>query len=612
MVGALKKQRSERTGWKNRFSFYSIKSHMILSFLLLISMIVLFVSLISYQYTVRDLEDLSINYTVRLLSEINANINSYIDNMKSMGEVIVGNKDVRALMSFYNEKHGRPLSEAETAELRERRINAAAHMNIVANTRSDITNVAIISKYKDVVLSDLDKKVNVYSEFYLTDWYLRPLSYKDEIIVSPSHVQNLISGEYKWVISISKAITDMETGEVTGVMVIDLNYKSIEDICENVQLGKNGYIYILDSHKNIIYHPQQQLIYSGIKTEKLDEILKMEDSYMRDPVQKRLYTKNESEVTGWSAVGVVITDELVKNRRSIIDFYFYLVILSILIAAVIAVLISTSITRPIKQLENTMHRVEEGDFHIKSEINLNNEIGHLSNTFNAMIARIKLLMENAVANEEEKRKSEIRALQAQINPHFLYNTLDTIIWMSAGGKNDEVVEVTSALAHLFRTSISKGDNLVTLHNEIENIKSYLTIQKMRYGDRLTYRVDAWPDTLRLMTPKLILQPIVENAVYHGIKLSPGGGEILIRAKREEDVLLLTVEDNGVGMTAEQMEKLFIPRENTDRGIGIINVNNRIKLCFGEAYGLRYASSPGTGTRVEIRLPIIEESKTPAE
>ena len=584
---------------------YSVRGTMILSFMLLISIIVLLVSLVSYYYTMNDIESISINYTVRLLGEINASIDSYIDNMKSMAKVVVENKDVRDVMAFYNRHHDKRLSYIEEKELERLRANAAAHMNIVANTRSDITNIAVISKYRDVVLSDVEKEVNENSEFNVTDWYLKPMSYKDEIVVSPSHVQNLVSGEYKWVISISKSVLDPETGEVTGVMVIDLNYRSIEAICENAQLGKNGYIYLIDRHKNIIYHPQQQLLYSGIKSELVEEILKMRDTYLRDDVNNRIYTRNYSELTGWSAVGVVNVDELIKDKSSIIDFYFRLAGISILFAMTFAVLISTTITNPIKMLENTMHEVEVGNFDVRSEIELNNEIGHLSKTFNVMISRIKDLMEKTVRDEEEKRRSEIRALQAQINPHFLYNTLDTIIWMSAGGKNDEVVEVTSALARLFRTSISKGENLVTLLNEVENIKSYLTIQKMRYEDKLSWRVDVPPGLLGLMTPKLILQPIVENAVYHGVKMSQAGGEIAISARTEGERLTITIADSGVGMTAEQPQQLFVPRPDTGRGSGVINVNNRIRLCFGEEYGLHYFSAPGEGTRVEIWLPVIE-------
>lgn len=578
--------------------------------MVLISVIVLFLSLLSYHHTVNDFENMSIHYTMRLLNEINSSIDSYIGNMKSMGQVVVENKDVRGLMSFYNTHQGKKLSYLEEHQLAELQANAAAHMNIVASTREEITNIAVISKYRDVVLSDSRKQLNPYAQFNLTDWFLKPLSYKDDIIVSPSHVQNLIKDEYKWVISISKAITDPQTGEVTGVMLIDLNYQAIETICENAQLGKSGYIYLVDNKKNIIYHPQQQLLYSGTKTEPLEEVLKLPqgETYLRNEQQGKIYIKNHSELTGWSAVGVVNTNELIQNKEEILLFYGLIAGAAIVFATAIAIIISTTITRPIKMLENTMHKVEEGDFSIQSEIVLNNEIGHLSNTFNVMISKIKLLMQNAVSIEEEKRRSEIKALQAQINPHFLYNTLETIIWMSASGKNEEVVEVTSALARLFRTSISKGAHLVPLAVEVENINSYLTIQKMRYKDKLSFDVNIPSELAKLMTPKLILQPIVENAVYHGIKQSEHGGAITIGAELREGCLMITVEDEGVGMSAEQMEQLFVPKDNTDRGIGVINVNNRIKLCFGQQYGLHYQSSPDQGTRVEICLPIIEEGE----
>jgi Predicted signal transduction protein with a C-terminal ATPase domain len=591
---------------------HSIQTSMILSFMLLISIVVLFLSLISYYFTIRDIESMSINYTQRLLTEINFSIDSYISNMKNMGKVVVENRDVQNLMDFYCTNSGRELTAAQEEACSELRARVVSHINTVANTRNDITNIAVISKKGDIVLSDPNKRPNPYSEYNITDWYLKPLSYKGDIIVSPSHVQNLVADEYKWVISISKAILNPDTGDVTGVMVIDLNYSYIENICENAQLGKNGYIYLIDRDRNIIFHPQQQLIYSGIKSEPFDEILRQDagQTYLGDRGTDKIYIQNDSALTGWRSVGVVNTNELIKDKRGIVNFYVFLAGVAIIFASIIALIISTTMTRPIKMLENTMHKVEEGDFDVQSEIAPDNEIGHLSKTFNVMISKIKLLMAEALSTEKEKRKNEIKALQAQINPHFLYNTLDTIIWLSADGKNEEVVEVTSALAGLFRTSVSEGENLVPLSVEIENIRSYLTIQKMRYQDKLSYRIEIPDRLLAAKTPKLILQPIVENAVYHGIKMSPTGGEIAITACESGGVLTVTVQDSGVGMSAEQMDSLFTEdkKDHAGMGIGVINVNNRIKLCFGEEYGLRYSSEQGMGTRADILLPCLENGE----
>lgn len=584
----------------------SIRTSTVLAFMALIFTIVLCLSLASYNYSINDFETLSINYTSQLIGEINARIDAYINNMKSMATVVVENDDVRRLMSYYNRYHTVELDALQREEQERLLGRAVNHMNIVANTRSDITNIAVISKYRDVVLSDSNKKFNVYSSYNITDWFLRPLSYKDEIFVSPSHVQTLIQDEYKWVISISKAILDPETNEVTGTMVIDMNYRAIEEICENVNLEQTGYIYLMDPKKNLIYHPQQQLIYSGIKSEDFDKVMAMgeDQAYIRVDGGKKILLRNKSPITGWIAVGVINSQNLIANRPAIISFYIWLAYIAIVLAAVCAIIISTGITKPIKQLEQTMHRVETGDLSVRSEINLKNEIGHLSRTFNGMVERISNLMQSIIQREEEKRKSEIIALQAQINPHFLYNTLDTIIWMSASGKKDDVVEVTSALAHLFRTSISQGDSLVELRVEIQNIESYLTIQKMRYKDKLTYSINVPEGLYHLMAPKLILQPIVENALYHGIKQSQDGGYIAIGAARCGEHLVITVEDSGIGMSPEQMEDLFRPKEKDSRAIGVQNVHNRIRLVFGDEFGLGFESELGTGTKVTIRMPAV--------
>ncbi|MEG2958475.1 MAG: sensor histidine kinase [Oscillospiraceae bacterium] len=590
---------------KLRRQFYSIRTSMVLFFVLLISVVVLLVSTISYAYSIKDFEHLSVSYTEGLIAEINVAIDSYIDNIKSMSSVICNSQDVQDLMAFYNSYRGAPIPPESIAHLETLRWNAGRHLAMVAGTRAEITNVAVISKYHDVLLGDRSKTVNPDSLFNLTDWFLKPLSMKDQIVVSPTHVQNIVQGEYNWVISISRAVFDPTTGDVTGVMVMDLNFYTIKSICDTVQLGKNGYTYIIDQKQNVIYHPQQQLIYAGIKVDPFAEVLKMQGSVLRTP-ENKIYTKNTSELTGWTAVGVVNANELIRDRIRIINFYFTLSFLSLVFATIAALLISGTITRPLKKLESTMHLVEEGDLSLQVDTDSNNEVGHLARTFNVMVQKIKALMDSAVANEEAKRKSEINALQAQINPHFLYNTLDTIIWMSASGKTEEVTQVTEALAKLFRTSISRGENYVPLRNEIENIKSYLTIQKMRYGDKLSYELNVDDSFMDYTVPKLILQPIVENALYHGIKVSPQAGVIRIGAVLEPRRFIITISDNGIGMDAEQVAGVLDAKPTTERGIGVTNVNHRIQLCYGEEYGLHYFSVPGTGTRVEIWLPISSE------
>jgi two-component system sensor histidine kinase YesM len=277
--------------------------------------------------------------------------------------------------------------------------------------------------------------------------------------------------------------------------------------------------------------------------------------------------------------------------------YLFTALFLIVVASIIAIILSGEISKPLKELAGSMKEVQEGHFeHAEIEILDKNEIGMLSNSFNIMTHKIQDLMEENVLEQKLKRKSELRALQSQINPHFLYNTLDSIIWMSESGKNQEVVLMTSSLAKLLRQSISNEDEIVTISSEIGYTKSYLTIQKMRYKDKLEFEIDIDESVLNECIVKLVLQPLVENAIYHGIKYKEGKGLIRITGHRE---------DNGKGMDENSLKHIFDKKDNSDnsRGVGVNNVNNRLKLYYGSDYGLTYLSEIDVGTTVEVRIPV---------
>ena len=252
-----------------------------------------------------------------------------------------------------------------------------------------------------------------------------------------------------------------------------------------------------------------------------------------------------------------------------------------------------------------MKLVERGNFGIQTEIGQMNEIGQLGRTFNMMVGRIKTLMDEIIQNQESKRKSELQLLQAQINPHFLYNTLDSIVWMAEQKQHEEVVLMTSALAKLFRASITKDQEIVPIRVEAEHIANYLLIQKMRYESQLDYEIDIADDIMRNKTLKILLQPFVENAIYHGIRGSADKGMIVIRGMRADGNIVFEVEDNGQGMTPEQLQRLQLPEDGEGRkGIGIRNVDERIKLYFGREYGVHIRSELEAGTCVTITIPTL--------
>jgi two-component system sensor histidine kinase YesM len=416
-------------------------------------------------------------------------------------------------------------------------------------------------------------------------------------------------------VSCGKRILDEETGEFLGVAVVDLNFNLINDMLNNLSLGEKGYMFIVDSEGNIIYHPQNELINSGIKDEDIDFILGSQDGYISTIENDR--TKNyivaTSEYSGWKIVGTVYEDEVNKYKFITKQIFSIMIGLSLALAILVSLIISRKFLHPIKDLLKGMNQFKNGNLDTIIQVKHGNEIGELADEFNDMTVEIKKLVEENKKTENSKRKYELKALQSQINPHFLYNTLDSIVWMAEAGINEDVVEMTSSLSKLFRISINRGSEFITIAQELEHIESYLKIQKLRYGSKIDYDIKVQEELLQYSIIKIIIQPIVENAIYHGIKTMQGPGFINIEVKDVNNKICIIVEDNGVGMEEEKCKLLLEDNsvnETKKTGIGVRNVDQRIKLYYGEEYGIEIESEIFEGTIVTIWLPkeIIKEGE----
>jgi two-component system, sensor histidine kinase YesM len=304
-------------------------------------------------------------------------------------------------------------------------------------------------------------------------------------------------------------------------------------------------------------------------------------------------------------------------RESFIRWQIFSIILifsAIVFSVVAAWSLSRSIYTPIKKLHDVTTTITKNDLQALMTSDNVDEITELGMSFNIMIGKIKELLDSKIREQENLKKAELRALQAQINPHFLYNTLDTIIWMAESKKTDQVVEIVTALSSFFRISLSKGMDWITIGEEAERIRSYLTIQKMRYHDILDFKIEIAEDVNENTVLKLILQPLVENALYHGIKNKRQGGTISVYARRKgEDEILLEVEDDGIGFTPQKLAQLRAELDDNsgdiklESGYGIGNVNKRIRLYYGKPYGLSIQSEYATGTRVTLVIPAKTET-----
>ncbi|MEJ5967105.1 sensor histidine kinase [Flavonifractor porci] len=417
------------------------------------------------------------------------------------------------------------------------------------------------------------------------------------------HVETIFERYYPWVVTMT---APLEQGGGAAWVSLDLSFSSISSYINNISIGQRGYCFLMDEAGNIVYHPQQQLLYAGLKTENTTALAALKNgSYADDTV---IYSLTGVADSDWRVVGVSYVDELVnRSVRDMIHLSLLLAVVVLAAAVLTSWLLFRLLGRPLRGLASAMEDFEtDADHFAYHPVGGTREVQELSDSFEHMVLRIQRLMTTVREEEVNLRKTELKALQAQINPHFLYNTLDSIAWMCEQGRNTEAVKMVHALARLFRISISKGHELIPIAKEIEHAESYLQIQKYRYKNQFTYEFEVDPHCLGYYCNKITLQPIIENAINHGLDLMVDEGHIWVQVRQEGEDILFRVLDNGVGMSREQVSAILQHGPKDRTGIGIKNVNDRLKIYFGKQYGLHISSEPDVGTCVEIRMPKIQE------
>ena len=446
-------------------------------------------------------------------------------------------------------------------------------------------------------------------------WFTKALVQTENLHFSAPAVQRIYIDteyQYNWVISLSCAaeITDGKS-VMTGVLLIDLRYNGISELFNNIKLTNNGYVYLIDRGGDIIYHPKHQLLASGLWEEANVDVASAGyrdgDYNIGKGGDARSVIVRSAGYTGWSIIGVIPQRGL--SMDSLQNFLFVLAISLFYFAIIVLVnfILANKLTDPIKKLELSVQQVELGIARSEIYTGGSHEIRQLGRSIQQMVDLMRKLTDEIVEEQIKKQKSELNALQAQINPHFLYNTLDSLVWMIEKGNPDDALKIVSALARFFRLSLSKGKNIITVRDELEHARNYLMIQKMRYKNKFDYVINADPETLELSSIKLVLQPIVENAIYHSMEyMIDGEGVIRIESKLSGGDLYLCVEDNGLGMSPEAIAHMFTKSTpgSPGSGIGIKNVHDRITLYFGEEYGVTINSEPDEGTTVTLRMPAV--------
>lgn len=551
------------------------------------------ISLIIFQRFTNSLNATIIEENSGIVGQLGESVDSYLRNAMKVSDSIYYNVIKNTDISNDDIKRG---------------------MNLIyVNNDNMIDDIALISGKGELIESMPALRLKDNSNVLEKDFFKKSMAESEYINFSMPHIRDLFDrneSSYSWVISLSRAVEVTDEGKATqALLLINLNYMYFEEIFSNVNLGNGGYVYLTNDRGDIIWHPKQNEIYSGRFKEDNKYAATLKDGITVENVSGKNLTLNVRTIgyTGWKLVGVTPSAALGVDGIKFRFFVLFVADLFLFLLAMINAFISDKISNPIKSLDGSVREIESGNLDVEIVPSGSYEVEHLGKSIKNMLGRIKVLMSDLVEEHNAKRKSEFDTLQSQINPHFLYNTLDIIVWMIENENSDKAVNIVTALAKFFRISLSKGKNIITVKDEVEHVRNYLMIQNMRFKNRFEYSIDVDEEVLSYSSLKLMLQPLVENAIYHGMEFMDGDGEIDVKVFKEDDSLYFTITDNGLGMSEDMVETLlskdFVPSKKGS-GIGAKNVNERIKLYFGSEYGLKVESEPDEGTKITIHLPAV--------
>ena len=547
-----------------------------------------------YQQFTRKAENLTVENSRQLLNQTTINLEDYLRNMRRISDAmyytVIKNTDIG---SESLEDSMNLLYEANKDKL----VSVACYTN-----DGKLTEASPIATEKPGVDVKPQK------------WFQDAAGELENFHFSTPHVQNLFddpSYRYYWVVSLSRTVELTRNGNsMLGVLLVDMNYSSIEQLLEKANTDTSGeYVYLMAPDGEIIYHPKQNLIHMGLYEENNTEAAGYEDTTVKENFhgEKRLVTVKTISYTGWKLISVVPMKSFSMGMTGMRNLVVLLVALTVLAAVMLNQMVSARISKPLRRLNDSVKEWEAGNMNPDIYVGGSMEVEHLGKTLRSTVAQIRQLMDDIVVEQEEKRKSELDALQSQINPHFLYNTLDSIVWMITGERYDDAVFMITQLASLFRISLSKGKTVIKIEDEVKHARNYMNIQKIRYKNSFEVDFQIEEDILDGCIVKLVLQPLLENAIYYGMEFMDGEGEIHVRGYRKDKDVYLEVEDNGLGMPEEEAAELLNGKERPHKhgsGVGLVNVHSRLKLRFGEAYGLVIHSCPDEGMMVQIHIPYI--------
>jgi len=573
--------------WTISLSFTAI------SILSIVSMAIAF-----YTHSINTIRSNTIKQNERIVDQVSWNLNSYIRDMMSISDTMC-----------YNVIKNRNLTNESISK----------EMNLIYEANKDnLTSIVCATEDGAIIAASPVSSRKPGVDLKREKWFQTAYNEIENIHFSTPHVQNLFDNSnyrYYWVVSLSRIVELTNFGNVrNGILLVDMNYSGIEQMFEKVNDGGVGFVYLCDADGEIIYHPMQKAIFADLVKENNRDHSDHQDGSFTETFdgQERDVVVKTVGYTGWKIISVTPTSELALDMGQMRDYMLMVAVVMLVLIVFGNYIISYVVTDPIRKLEESIAYLEEGvTGNVMNEDDIfiggSHEIRHLGRTIKSMIRQMRKLTDDMVKEQKAKRKSELDALQSQINPHFLYNTLDSVVWMIEGERYKDAISMVTALAQLFRISLSKGNNIITIHDEIVHARNYLNIQKVRYKNKFSSTIDIDPAIEDCATIKLIVQPLLENAIYYGVEHMDGEGEITLRGYEKDGDIFISVSDNGMGIPKETLDTLLTDKARSrgrGSGIGLWNVNQRIQIYFKGEYGLMIESELDEGTTVTIHLPKI--------
>ncbi|WP_256760985.1 sensor histidine kinase [Cohnella sp. WQ 127256] len=600
--------------WTKRFKReLNLRMKLLLLFVVLILVPLSLQGIVTYRHFSTTVDEKTEQFTVDIVRQINSNLDRLLKDFERLSLMPLYDQMVLSILGKYDGDMG-SATWVSSDDYMKMKLYTSAN----AYDRAEIRGIHLIST-SGILFSNVDSMaVASVWDSRQDEWFEEVNRSDGAWMLIPPHEPSYYSGNAtEPYISVARVILEPNTLKRLGYILIDIKLDAFRNILSNLNFEQNANLIIIDSQKRLLFERKSVSDLSTynelLEKNKLEAYRSNQKIALGD--QNYLYVQHSSKYTGLSVISLTPINVIQKESRELGTFTLWFAVLCVVILTFIAVFLSYRITRPLIDLKKNMIRVEQGDFNKRVSSYSNDEFGQLGRGFNKMMDEINRLFNEVFILGIREKEAELSALQSQINPHFIYNTLESISMMAVQKNNSEVSDMVSALGKLLRYTIDKVDRLTPLKDEIRFVQSYIRIQQLRYGERLQVEYDIDDEVIDFLIPKLILQPLVENAIYHGIDGKELGGTIWISALRFDNELLITVRDDGQGLAEEEIEALnqeirtqpsYQSWERDDQqSLGLSNIAQRIMLIYGENGELTIDGSLGQGLAVTITIRLLE-------